>query len=334
VSTIGAVSKIGAIRERLVARLRLHTWHWSATVRQAIERSRYRPRTGISSADLEILLDLESAGIHVTSLSRLGLPGTDQLLEHAAVWRNRLVTEAGSGDGPSFAVLADPPELASRSPELLLWGLQDRLFDILESYTRLSLRCLNVAVRRDLADGTEHSTRRWHIDINDFRYLKIIVYLNDVGDDGGPFEYLPDCHSRSLLRSGQPKSVDPARLSEFGDQPWRTCSGPAGTTILVDTARLYHRGKSPQQERFTVFYSFASHHPRRPDLCSAAQFPLARLNLPLGKAQAERLDWPEGSGWWNIPGWCGVKKSDTRSRRNLQSWPQIRLRRGEPSPPG
>ena len=290
------MSMMDAIGERLVARFRLHAWRWSASVRQAIERSRYRRRTGISSADREILLDLESTGIHVTSLNRLGLPATDQMLEQAEVWRRQLVMETGRGDGPSFAVLADPRELASRSPELLLWGLQDRLFDVLESYTRLRLRCLNVAVRRDLVDGADHGTRRWHIDINDFRYVKIIVYLNDVGDDGGPFEYLPDCHSRSLLRSGRPKSVDPSRLAQFGDQPWRTCSGPAGTTILVDTARLYHRGKPPRHERFTLFYSFASRHPSRPDLCAAAQFPLARLNLPLSKAQAARLDWPDERG--------------------------------------
>jgi hypothetical protein len=279
----------------MIAIARRWAWDWSAAARQALERGRHRRRLALADPCPEIVADLDAEGIHVTSLDRLALPGADLLLEQAAAWRRDLAASgapryAPSGL-PSFAVLADPAEVMSRTPELLLWGVQDRLIEIVEAYLRLPARCLGVFVRRDLADGAEFGTRRWHIDINDFRYLKIIVYLNDVAEGGGPFEYVPQQYSRLLLREGRRKSFDHSHIARLGDAAMRSCHGPAGTVIIVDTARLYHRGRLPLRERYTISYSYASRHPRRPDLCAAVHFPsdVAALNPGLSPAQAARL---------------------------------------------
>ena len=287
---------------RAMSHARLATWRWSAQARQAYARGKARRGrwTEMSASDQQIVRDLADNGIHVTTLDRLELADTAamqaQAEDCAHILAQRSVDDANKAGVTAFAVLADPGDLVSQWPALLLWGLQDRLLDIVEAYLGQPAHCLGVFARRDLADGDRGGTRRWHVDINDLRYLKIIVYLNNVTGQGGPFQYISDAMSLQLQRAGRPKSIDDARVAALGDAVWQSCEGVAGTVILVDTARLYHRGLLPQDERFTLFYSYASRYPSRPDLCADVQFRpgLASLALPLSSRQARSLDWPNG----------------------------------------
>ena len=45
--------------------------------------------------------------------------------------------------------------------------------------------------RRTAASPAWKKSQLWHFDHNDTRVLKLFVYLNDVGDDNGPFTYIP-----------------------------------------------------------------------------------------------------------------------------------------------
>lgn len=285
---------------RIASHFRVAVWRSSARARQAFARQQWRRSSvpAMSPSDRQIAADLVRHGIHVTTLDQLAMPHTDRLRAEANDCVRRLAqVNPGGADRENdcdYAVLTDPRELISERTGLLLWGLQDRVLNIVEAYLGQVAHCLDVSARRDLADGTKRGTRRWHIDINDFRYLKIIVYLNDVAADGGPFQYLPDASSHALLRAGRPKSVDDVRITALGKMAMQSCEGPAGTVIFVDTARLYHRGRRPERERFTVFFSYASRHPSRPDLCAAVHFRpgLAHLTAPLTRRQRDSLDWP------------------------------------------
>jgi hypothetical protein len=285
---------------RFMAHVRVAVWLWSARARQAFSRRKWRRSSvpAMSPSDRQIAADLADHGIHVTTLDQLAMPDTDRLRAQANDCVRQLAdADPGVAEGENdsiFFVLADPRKLVAERTTLLLWGLQDRILNIVEAYLGQPAHCLGIFARRDLADGTERGTRRWHIDINDVRYLKIIVYLNDVSAEGGPFQYLPDTVSRALLRAGRSKSLDDVRIATLGKTDMESCEGPAGTVIFVDTARLYHRGRRPEHERFTLFFSYASRHPSRPDLCAAVHFRsgFAHLTAPLTQRQRDSLDWP------------------------------------------
>ena len=88
---------------------------------------------------------------------------------------------------PTLGVLAD--DLAA-DPLVYKWGLTDENLDLAEFYIGLPVRYLGVGVKRESADGVAAGVRQWHRDIEDRRMLKIIVYLSDVEDGCGPFEYV------------------------------------------------------------------------------------------------------------------------------------------------
>ena len=46
-------------------------------------------------------------------------------------------------------------------------------------------------VRRDFGNGRQVGTRIWHRDTEDQKVVRAVVYLTDVGDADGPFEYVP-----------------------------------------------------------------------------------------------------------------------------------------------
>jgi hypothetical protein len=121
-----------------------------------------------------------------------------------------------------------------------------------------------------LADGINEETRLWHRDDEDFRITKIIVYLNDVDAEGGPFEYIPKYHTPDirLLRFTAGRVLDEHMRQVVPESKWKSCQGPAGTVLFADPCNFFHRGKIPtKQDRFTLFYGYNSRNPFKPEYC-------------------------------------------------------------------
>jgi hypothetical protein len=128
-----------------------------------------------------------------------------------------------------------------------------------------------VRARLDMPDGTVRETRLWHLDQEDSRILKIVVYLSDVDDDGGPFEYIPVSREQPhRLARGSKKRVRDHEAFEDAVPPEfrRAVVGPRGTVGFVDTCRMFHRGRMPVNgTRKTLFYAYNSRWPMRPSHC-------------------------------------------------------------------
>ena len=77
-----------------------------------------------------------------------------------------------------------------RYPEIFQWGLQDKLIRIAENYIQTPVAYDTFRCDVTYAPVQDSGQRRWHIDHEDRRMLKVFVYLNDVDIDTGPFEYL------------------------------------------------------------------------------------------------------------------------------------------------
>ncbi len=119
---------------------------------------------------------------------------------------------------------------------------------------------------------SEFGSRSWHKDADDFRTLKLFIYITDVeSDKDGPLETIPLKNEFKLLKLFP---FNLKRLKENGIflrilnlfncmNKRKTFFGKAGTCFLVDTARLYHRGSRcfKNHSRTACIFTFISTKP-------------------------------------------------------------------------
>lgn len=135
-------------------------------------------------------------------------------------------------------VLACPHILAlANSPALL--GLAARYLRCKPTISALGLRWSFPV------PGQDSELQAFHRDSEDWRYLKVLVYLTDVDVDAGPHVYVRGSH---LTRA-------PVRLRYFSDREIAsvhgaenllTALGTRGFCFAVDTAGI-HKGTAPRQ---------------------------------------------------------------------------------------
>jgi hypothetical protein len=150
-------------------------------------------------------------------------------------------------------------------PAIFLWGLQEKLLDIVENYLGVPLRYHGPGMRREIADGKATDVRQWHIDPEDRRMVKIIIYLNEVNIDGGPYEYislpLTSLCTKALKYSSGYVS-DRAMQEVLPVDYWQPCLGNFGTAIFSDTCRVLHRAKPPLAvDRYSLSFTYTSKKP-------------------------------------------------------------------------
>ena len=232
------------------------------------ERDSYRSRVPGPSADDPLLESLRSEGIAFTSTSELGL---DDVVSAAAPLVEEFLAVPTPADLPATHLPAD--RLRTR-PEIFRWGASDRLLDLMERYFEVPVAYHGVYLRRDMAVQRAQASNRWHLDMEDRRVIKLVVYLTDVEDGDGSFQYLPRDQSLELRRGvGSRYHMGPDRnMAQFvPESQWRTANGPAGTVLISDTAILYHKGRRPaRRDRVTLFYDYTSRKPVHPFYCKSA----------------------------------------------------------------
>jgi hypothetical protein len=237
-----------------------------ASLRRAYERRalQHSPHLPIVSADTQAILDdLETEGVHIGSMASLNVPSTSKVLQSASALLPTLARSSAT-DQDDFMVQTRPAYFKDH-PELYLWGVDDHVLDLVENYLGVPVGFDGVHVNRSIANGLQRSTRMWHLDQQDHRMFRIIIYLNDIDDDNAAFQYIPRQQSerarRSLGYSNELVSDAIMRDVVPADQ-WKSCVGPRGTAIFVDPANIFHRGKVPKsEERYAIFYSYHSAKP-------------------------------------------------------------------------
>jgi hypothetical protein len=254
----------------------------SPTVYRARALAHRVRRPSLTAADEQIVRALRDDGGVVTSLDELDYLSNDALRAAAAALvatapDTRTHTPIGdplAGRSTTLHCISiDPPELAARTPEVLLWGLEERMLDVVEAYLGVAPAFTTVHLRKDVGGGHQVGTRFWHIDTEDRRVIRVLVYLSDVTIDDGPFEYIPRAQTdactalreRALRSDGDPVFDDEMRR-HVPEREWRACTGPAGTVVIADNAAVYHHGKVHDSERTVLIYTYTSRRPLYPVL--------------------------------------------------------------------
>ncbi|MYM75970.1 hypothetical protein GTP56_27775 [Duganella sp. FT134W] len=133
-------------------------------------------------------------------------------------------------------VIACPHILAlANSPPLL--GLAARYMECKPTISALGLRWSFPV------PGDDSALQAFHRDSEDWRYLKVLVYLTDVDDGAGPHVYLHGSHLTQApmrLRFYSDSEISSAHSADM----LLTATGTRGFCFAVDTAGI-HKGAAP-----------------------------------------------------------------------------------------
>jgi hypothetical protein len=128
-------------------------------------------------------------------------------------------------------------------------GINARLLDVANAYLELwsKLEYVDVWYTPPAGGDERRSSQRWHRDFNDRHLLKAFLYLVDVDEETGPFEYVPRSAPGGELDRLWPwrplgENYPPdGELAKHIDGRSVTFTAPKGTLIFCNTAG-FHRG--------------------------------------------------------------------------------------------
>ncbi len=267
----------------LALQLSNHPWFEKAVFypRYQAVRDRHRPHLPAltTAIDQKVVDTLKRDGVCRTSLEELNIPNTEAFLAAARAIFAELEAVAQPGQG----TLNTNFRQLMTYPDLFLWGLSDRLLHIAENYLEVPIGYDTFTCTLSVKQSKEAGTRLWHIDHEDRRMIKLIVYLTDVDEESGPFQYIRpeisdqleanvpskfDFLSQTELETYLPRSASDPSQPVPPEEYLISCTGKAGTVLLADTARAYHRGKPPMAaNRHAVFFGYLAARPRHPFRC-------------------------------------------------------------------
>lgn len=168
------------------------------------------------------------------------------------------------------------PEEGARLAADDLWlrlALDERLLPVVNSYLGLWSRLIYVNKWYTIPQtGAKPrvASQQWHRDPEDRRLVKVFLYLTDVDEASGPFQYIPGTGSfgryRNLWAHSSPSapfypSVYPDQSEverRFPPSAHRTCVAQAGTFIFADTHGLHRGGLSTRNPRVFATWTFVT----------------------------------------------------------------------------
>lgn len=292
-----SLSIIGKVKNRILRQFsQLEIIDRYARKRYYARKKQHRERLPkISTFEREIVAQLEETGVCVTHLNELNCHNTKQFWDSCSSIMSTLINTIPT-EKDRYFIKATGKHI-TEYPDLFLWGLNESLLKIVENYLSLPVAYHSVYVRRDLANNRIERSRLWHIDKEDRKMLKIIIYFNDVSDRNGAFQYIPKKISSAISqqhRYNYQYINDSKMNSLLSAANWVSCPGKAGTVIFTDTANTFHRGLLPQDaERLSVFFDYTSAVPWRSYYCKSIFSPqeLRTFEPLLSPRQKECVFW-------------------------------------------
>jgi hypothetical protein len=119
-----------------------------------------------------------------------------------------------------------------------------------------------IGVRWSFPSPKSADVQAFHRDPDDWRFLKLFVYLTDVDGESGPHIYAAGSHK--TRRPWRARTYAQTQVeAQFGKQSMRAILGPSGTTFIADTSGI-HAGVPPQraprlllQAQYSILPNFA-----------------------------------------------------------------------------
>ena len=233
-------------------------------------------RPELDELQRRIVLDVEAQGFSVVSFSDLFPPET--WLELEALGRRFIAdTETDLAAGGEHVKVREGKEFVVR---LLSYGVDvgldnpwfrvcasRRMLDLANAYLRMWSKLEYVDAWYSVPqpkEATRISSQRWHRDFNDKHLLKAFLYLVDVDEDMGPFQYISGSQPGGQYADAwrwQPLGENYPTEGELEERipasAAKVFTAPKGTIIFCNTAGFHRGGFSTTEPRVlaTVTYS-------------------------------------------------------------------------------
>jgi Phytanoyl-CoA dioxygenase (PhyH) len=146
--------------------------------------------------------------------------------------------------------------------------LSRKMLDVANEYLQLWSKLEYVDMWYSLpvgVDAERKASQIWHRDFNDRHLLKAFLYLSDVDERSGPFEYVPgsqpggryaDVHPWAPMAIGRISDKELAKYVQADDV--RTFTAPKGTIIFCNTSGLHRGGFAETKPRVLAPVTYCS----------------------------------------------------------------------------
>jgi hypothetical protein len=146
--------------------------------------------------------------------------------------------------------------------------LSRKMLDIANEYLQLWSKLEYVDLWYSIpvgADAERKASQIWHRDFDDRHLLKAFLYLSDVDEQSGPFEYVPGSqpggryagiHPWAPMAIGRISDKELAKHVQVDDV--RTFTAPKGTIIFCNTSGLHRGGFAESRPRVLAPVTYCS----------------------------------------------------------------------------
>lgn len=130
-----------------------------------------------------------------------------------------------------------------------------KLAEAAGNYLGVDPMVMSLALWRSFAweSTDDHSAQMLHYDNDRSSFVKMFVYLTDVGENNGPHTYVPRSHRakpKDLLHGGRLTDDEVAEV--FPRDTWASIIGPRGTVFFADT-QGFHKGERVAEGSREIF---------------------------------------------------------------------------------
>jgi hypothetical protein len=143
-----------------------------------------------------------------------------------------------------------------------------RLLDLANAYLEMWSKLEYVDVWYSVpqpASAERVSSQRWHRDYNDKHLLKVFLYLVDVDEEMGPFQYVagsqpggPHADAWGWKPLGQNYPTEEELEARVPPSAVQTFTGSAGTLVFCNTAGFHRGGFSTSKPRVLATATYSS----------------------------------------------------------------------------
>lgn len=227
-------------------------------------------KPSLDSEQKRIVAEMKRTGIAVSTLDTL-FPGQNMLQILSDYSKTLYPEEAEQGKKLYLKKYWDRFPIFDLNNPFLKLTLEKKIVDIANGYMEMwtKLKYYDLAMTLPVPEGSNAiQSQRWHRDPQEKKIIKMFIYLNDVGDDAGPFFHILESnHDGKYGKLFPQKTPEGIYITEeeirktIPAENIKKMTGKAGTVIFCDTSGIHKGGYATKNERlmFTSFFTSTSY---------------------------------------------------------------------------
>ena len=222
-------------------------------INRAIHRNKYLKRNNIESYNFK-LLNKEKFKEYGWSKVYLGENIRDKTLLYLT---NLKKNDNGSNKTHWKELFKNEKDLKNYiAGELLKTNIFDFALDYFQSIPML--RNVNCFFTEGTNNLNYNSSMNWHKDLHHKKLLKIMYFVNDVGEENGPTNFFDKKNSSEIKYINFPDyfSDNDLKLQNLKFD-YERCLGSSGEAFAIDTANCFHMGSRSKKDRLQIIIAIS-----------------------------------------------------------------------------